>query len=125
MTYYRKQSIQDIEAVIDVLLSDYLRQGNQVIEFQENPKNYCGDRYSKVVSNATSALHLAYSALGLKKDRIVWISENEFASSPSPAFHCDAKVKFIDIKQKIYNIYQLFEKKANGKRESHIEHICY
>ena len=122
MTYCRKQSIQDIEAVIDVPISDYLRQGNQVIEFQENPKNYCGARYSKVVCNATSPLHLAYSALGLKKDHIVWISENEFASSPSPAFHYNPKVKFIDIKQKIYNIYQLFKKKANGKWESHIEH---
>lgn len=121
MFHYRKQSInQDIEAVIDVLKSDYPRQGTQVIEFNENTKNNCGAAYSKVVSNATSALHIAL-ALGLKKDHIVGTSQNAFASRPSPALHCDAKVKFIDTKQKTYNIYQLFKKKANRRRESHIE----
>ena len=122
MTYCRKQSIQDIEAVIDVLKSDYPRQGTKVIEFNEDPKNNCGAAYSKVVSNATSALHIAYLALGLKKHYIEGTSQNAFTSAPSLALHCDAKVKFIDTKQKTYNIYQLFKKIANRRRESHIEH---
>ena len=106
MIHYGKQSInqEDIEAVIDVLKSDFLTQGPKVIEFEENLKNYCGAKYSKVVSNATSALHLAYLAIGLKKDDIVWTSANTFVSTANAALYCGAKVKFIDINPKTYNI---------------------
>ena len=65
MIYYGKQSINqdDINAVVDVLKSDFLTQGPKVIEFENDLACYCGVKYAKAVSSATSALHLAYLAI--------------------------------------------------------------
>ena len=60
MISYGKQSINqgDIDAVVSVLKFDFLIQGLQVEEFENDLANYCNVKYSKVVSNATAALHL-------------------------------------------------------------------
>ena len=106
MINYGKQNINqdDIDAVIDVLKSDFLTQGPKVPEFEEDLKKYCQVKYSKVVSNATSALHLAYLAVGLQKGDIVWTSPNTFVSTANAALFCGATVDFVDIDPKTYNI---------------------
>jgi dTDP-4-amino-4,6-dideoxygalactose transaminase len=92
MIYYGKQNINqdDIDSVIEVLKSDFLTQGPKVPEFEEDLKKYCQAKYSKVVSNATSALHLAYLAVGLQKGDIVWTSPNTFVSTANAALYCGA-----------------------------------
>ena len=106
MIHYGKQSINkdDIEAVTDVLKSDFLTQGPKVIEFEEDLKNYCSSKYAKVVTNATSALHLAYLAVGIKENDLVWTSPNTFVSTANAALYCGAKVDFVDIDSNTYNI---------------------
>ena len=106
MINYGKQNINqdDIDAVIDVLKSDLLTQGPKVPEFEEDLKKYCQVKYSKVVSNATSALHLAYLAVGLQKGDIVWTSPNTFVSTANAALFCGATVDFVDIDTNTYNI---------------------
>jgi len=106
MISYGKQSINqdDIDAVVDVLRSDFLTQGPKVAEFENDLANYCGSQYAKIVSNGTAALHLAYLAIGLKQGDIVWTTPNTFVATANAALYCGATVDFIDIDSKTYNL---------------------
>ncbi len=103
---YGRQSIssEDIDAVLDVLRSDYLTQGPLVPEFERAVAAYCGSRYAIAVNSATSALHLACLALGVKSGDIVWTSPVTFVASANCAIYCGASVDFIDIDFHTYNI---------------------
>jgi len=60
MIPYGKQDIiqSDIDAVTEVLSSDFLTQGNVVPLFEKKICDYTSAKYSVVVNSATSALHL-------------------------------------------------------------------
>ena len=123
MISYGKQSINqdDIDAVVDVLRSDFLTQGPRVAEFENDLANYCGSQYAKTVSNGTAALHLAYLAIGLKQGDIVWTTPNTFVATANAALYCGATVDFIDIDSKTYNlsINSLKKKLVRAKKETH------
>jgi UDP-4-amino-4,6-dideoxy-N-acetyl-beta-L-altrosamine transaminase len=106
MIPYGKHHINqaDIDAVINVLKSDFLTQGPQVPFFEEAVANYCGVNFGTAVNSATSALHIACLALGVKKSDWVWTSSNSFVASANCALYCDAKVDFVDIDPKTYNM---------------------
>ncbi len=122
MIHYGKQSINqdDINAVIDVLKSDFLTQGPKVAEFENDLANYCGAKYAKAVSNGTAALHLAYLAIGLEQGDIVWTTPNTFVATANAALYCGAKVDFVDINPKTYNlsIEHLKEKLVQAKKNN-------
>ena len=122
MISYGKQSINqdDIEAVIDVLKSDFLTQGPKVTEFENGLSDYCGATYAKVVNNATAALHLAYLAIGLERDDIVWTTPITFVATANAALYCEAIVDFVDINPKTYNlsIECLKEKLIQAKKDN-------
>ena len=65
MIPYGKQDIsqQDIDAVVQVLQSDFLTQGPQVPKFERKVADYCCASYAVAVNSATSALHIACLAL--------------------------------------------------------------
>ena len=123
MIFYGKQSIDknDIEAVTNVLKSNFLTQGPKAPEFENDLANYCGAKYAKVVSNGTAALHLSYLAIGLKRDDIVWTVPNTFVATANAALYCGAKIDFIDIDAKTYNLSikclkdKLTQAKIDGK----------
>ena len=106
MINYGKQTINqdDIDAVVNVLKSDFLTQGPKVAEFENDLANYCNVKHVKVVSSGTAALHLAYLAIGLKKDDIVWTVPNTFVATANAALYCGAIVDFVDIDPKTYNM---------------------
>jgi dTDP-4-amino-4,6-dideoxygalactose transaminase len=106
MIPYGKQDINqnDIDAVIDVLKSDFLTQGPQVPRFEDIVKNYCGSKYAVAVNSATSALHIACLALGLGKDDILWTSPISFVASSNAALYCGASIDFVDIDFNTNNI---------------------
>ncbi len=54
----------DIQAVVDVLGSDFLTQGPTVPAFENSVARYCGAQHAVTVNSATSALHIACLALG-------------------------------------------------------------
>lgn len=62
---YGRQNIkdEDIQAVIEVLQSDWLTQGPNIKLFEDAFANYVGAKYAVAVSNGTAALHLANLAL--------------------------------------------------------------
>ena len=104
MIPYGKHSIseEDIQAVCDVLRSDWITQGAVIERFEKSVATYCGAKYAVAVCNGTSALHAAYLALGLKEGDTVWTSPNTFVATANAALFCGAKVDFIDIDPETY-----------------------
>lgn len=97
-------SEEDIEAVVDVLRSNFLTQGPAVPKFEESVSHYCGAQYAIAVNSATSALHIACLALGVGQNDIVWTSPITFVASANCALYCGARVDFVDIDPRTYNL---------------------
>ena len=68
MIPYGKQTIDqdDIQAVVDVLKSDFLTTGPKIAEFEQTVADYVGAKYAVAISNGTSALHAACFAAGIE-----------------------------------------------------------
>ena len=95
---YGKQLLEqeDIEAVVDVLNSDYLTTGPKVQEFEEALCNYCDVKYVIAVANGTAALHLASLALLHKGDRVL-TTPNSFLATSNAILYAGAEPIFVDI----------------------------
>lgn len=106
MIPYGRQDISeaDIDAVVDVLRSDWLTQGPTIERFEKEVAGYCGARYAVAVSNATAALHVACLAAGLGPGDTLWTSPNTFVASANCALYCGAQVDFVDIEPESYNL---------------------
>lgn len=106
MIPYGRQDIQesDIDAVVDVLQSDFLTQGPCVPSFEQVVADYCSAKYSVAVNSATSALHIALMALDVGEGDIVWTSPNSFVASANAALYCGARIDFVDIDMDTYNM---------------------
>lgn len=94
----------DIKAVVDVLKSDFITQGQKIPEFENKINKFVGSKFSVAFNSATSALISACMALDLKKDDIVWTSPISFVSSANCALICGAQINFIDINPNSFNI---------------------
>lgn len=96
---YGRQHITqtDIDAVVAVLQSDFLTQGNQVPAFEERVAAYTGAKFGVAVNSATSALHIACLALGLGKDDWLWTTPITFTASANCGLYCGANIDFVDI----------------------------
>ncbi len=101
---YGRQDISeaDIQAVVDVLRSDYLTQGPVVPAFEQAVASYCKAKHAVAVNSATSGLHIACMALGVGENDIVWTSPITFVASANCALYCSAKVDFVDIDSRSY-----------------------
>ena len=106
MIPYGRQDITqaDIDAVIDVLQSDYLTQGPMVPRFEQSVATHAGAQYAVAVNSATSALHIACMALGLGPGDWLWTSPVTFVASANCALYCGAQVDFVDIDPLTYNL---------------------
>jgi len=103
---YARQEIseEDCEAVLGVLRSEYLTQGPVVPQFEDAVATYCSVLHAVAVNSATSALHIACLALGLGRGDWLWTSPNTFVASANCALYCGAKVDFVDIDSRTYNM---------------------
>ncbi len=123
MIPYGKQDINqlDIDAVVEVLKSDFITQGPKVPLFEKKIANYCGVKHSVAVNSATSALHIACVSLGLGEGDWFWTSPNTFVASANCGLYCGAKIDFVDIDPRSYNMSvelleeKLIDAKKNGK----------
>jgi UDP-4-amino-4,6-dideoxy-N-acetyl-beta-L-altrosamine transaminase len=106
MIPYGRQDIQqqDIEAVLEVLRSDFLTQGPVVPRFENAVAVKTGARHALAVNSATSALHIACLALGLGEEDWLWTSPVTFVASANCGLYCGAKVDFVDIDPRTYNL---------------------
>jgi UDP-4-amino-4,6-dideoxy-N-acetyl-beta-L-altrosamine transaminase len=106
MIPYGRQDInsQDVEAVIDVLHSEYLTQGHLLPKFEMAVAEYCGADHAIGMNSATSALHVACLALNIGPGDVVWTAPNSFVASANCAIYCGASIDFVDIDINTLNI---------------------
>jgi UDP-4-amino-4,6-dideoxy-N-acetyl-beta-L-altrosamine transaminase len=106
MIPYGRQDItdDDVRAVTEVLRSDWLTQGPAVPRFERAVAASCDASYAVAVSSATSALHIACLALGLGSGDWLWTSPVTFVASANCGLYCGAKVDFVDIDPRTYNL---------------------
>ena len=127
MIYYGKQSINaaDIQAVEEVLRSDFLTQGPAIERFERAVADYCGVKYAVAVTNATSALHISCLAADLGPGDILWTSPITFVASANCGRYCGATVDFVDIDAKTYNmsVDALAEKLRRAKKKNKLPKI--
>ncbi len=124
---YARQNItdQDLHEVQKVLRSLWLTQGPTIDEFEKAIADYCGAEHAVSVSNATSGLHIACLALGLGEGDRLWTSPNSFVASANCALYCNAKVDFVDIDPRTYNMCPeaLARKLEQAKRDNQLPKI--
>jgi len=106
MIPYGRQDITaaDIAAVVEVLQSDFLTQGPMVPRFEKGVAQYVGVECALAVNSATSALHIACLALGLGVGDWLWTTPISFVASANCALYCGARVDFVDIDPRTYNL---------------------
>jgi len=94
----------DIDAVVEVLKSDFLTQGPRVREFEQSLSDYCGARYAVAFSSGTAALHGAYFAAGLGGGDELITSPITFIATANAAVYLGARPVFVDIEPDTGNI---------------------
>lgn len=106
MIPYGKQTIDqdDIQAVVDVLKSDFLTTGPKIAEFEQTVADYVGAKYAVAISNGTSALHAACFAAGIEPGDEVITTPLTFAASANCVLYCVGTPVFADVDPKTYNI---------------------
>ncbi len=120
---YGRQDItdEDINAVCEVLRSDFLTQGPAIEKFEKTVAEYCGASHAVAMNSATSALHVACLALDLGPGDWLWTSPNTFVASANCALYCGAQVDFVDIDPATHNMSvealerKLQEAEKNGR----------
>lgn len=95
---------EDIKSVCKVLNSRLLTSGPKVFFFEKLINKYCQSKFAVCANSATSALHIACLALGVKKGDYVWTSPISFVASANCAIYCGAKVDFLDIDLDTFNL---------------------
>lgn len=100
MIPYGKQSIdaEDIQAVVDVLKSDWLTTGPKVAEFEKALAAFTGSKEAVTVSNGTAALHAAVYAAGVGPGDEVVVTPMSFAASANCAVFQGATPVFADVR---------------------------
>jgi UDP-4-amino-4,6-dideoxy-N-acetyl-beta-L-altrosamine transaminase len=127
MIPYGRQDITqaDIDAVVEVLHSDFLTQGPVVPMFEQAVATYCGAQHAVAVNSATSALHIACLALDLGPGDWLWTSPITFVASANCGLYCGAQVDFVDIDSRTYNmsVECLAEKLAQAEKDGKLPKI--
>lgn len=103
---YGRQSIDeaDIQAVTEVLKSDFLTTGPKIAEFEKKVADYTGAKYAVAISNGTAALHATCYAAGIGPGDEVITTPLTFAASANCVLYCGGTPVFADVDEKTYNI---------------------
>ena len=94
----------DIKRTIKILRSETITQGKSTNEFEKNLKKKFFSKYCLALNSATSALTIAMQSLNIKKNDIVWVPAITFVASANSAKYFGAKIEFVDIDLKTFNI---------------------
>ena len=124
---YGRQDINqaDIDAVLEVLRSDFLTQGPMVPKFEQVVAAYCGAKCAIAVNSATSALHIACRAMDVGPGDLVWTTPLTFVASANCALYCGAGLDFVDIDPRTYNLSpeKLAEKLEQAEQQGRLPKV--
>lgn len=110
---------KEIEEVVDSLKSGWLTTGPKVKKFENDFKSYVNCNYALAVNSGTSALHLAYQAVGLKKGDEVITTSMTFIATTNMLIKLGVRPVFVDIEEKALNMdVEKIEKKITGKTKA-------
>lgn len=127
MIPYGRQDIteSDVAAVCEVLTSKFLTQGPAVPAFEASVSKKIGVPHAVAMNSATSALHVACSALGLEPGDWLWTQPNTFVASANCALYCGAQVDFVDIDPERFTIcpHRLGAKLAEAEKKGKLPKI--
>ncbi|WP_276353623.1 UDP-4-amino-4,6-dideoxy-N-acetyl-beta-L-altrosamine transaminase [Cohnella caldifontis] len=103
---YGRQSIDesDIQAVVEVLRSDWITQGPAIEQFERSVADYVGAKYAVAFSNGTAALHGACHAAGIGPGDEVITTPITFLASSNCVLYCGGTPVFADIRPDTYNL---------------------
>lgn len=103
---YGKQFIDkdDIQAVLNVLKSDFLTTGPTIKQFEDQIAVYAEAKYAVAFSSGTAALHGACFAAGISDGDEVITTPMTFAASANCILYQGGVPVFADIKPDTYNI---------------------
>lgn len=121
MIPYGRQDITqaDVDAVVEVLRSDFLTQGPKVPLFEQVVAEHVGAKHAVATNSATSALHIACLSLGLGPGDWLWTTPVTFVASANCGLYCGAQVDFVDIDPRTYNLCpKLLEAKLVAARDA-------
>jgi UDP-4-amino-4,6-dideoxy-N-acetyl-beta-L-altrosamine transaminase len=115
----------DIDAVVDVLHSDFLTQGPVVPAFERAVLSRVRARHAVAVNSATSGLHIACLALELGPGDRFWTVPNTFVASANCGRHCGADVDFVDIDPRTWNLSvpKLREKLIRARKDNRLPKV--
>ncbi len=96
---YGRQQLDesDIQAVLDVLQSDYLTTGPRIRFFEEAVADFTGAGHAVAVANGTAALHAVMHAMGIGPGDEVILSPMTFAASANAVVYQKGVPVFVDI----------------------------
>ncbi len=95
---------EDIEAVREVLRSDWITTGPKVEEFEKKLASYVNTKHAVAVNSGTSALDMAVAALNLAPGSEVITTPFTFVASSNCLLYNNLKPVFADIDPKTFNI---------------------
>jgi perosamine synthetase len=96
--YGRHQIDQsDIDAVVDVLKSDWLTTGAKIGEFEDAIARYAGNSHAVAVSSGTAALHCAAYAVGIEPGDEVIVPAITFAATANCVIALGGKPVIVDV----------------------------
>ena len=103
---YGRQNItqEDLTAVNEALLSDFLTQGPKIGEFEQKFAEYVGAKYAVALTNGTAALHLCAMALDVKPGDVVITTPNTFVATANCILYCGGTVEFADINPETFTL---------------------
>ena len=94
----------DIQAVVNVLKSDYLTCGPAIEAAEKKLCSITGAKHAVLISNGTAALHAICFAAGIKEGDEVITTPITFAASANCVLYCGGRPVFADINPETYNI---------------------
>lgn len=94
--------------------------GENVNKFEEELANHVNVKNAAALSAGTAAIHMAFKALDIKKDDIVFCSSLTFSATANPIIYQNATPVFIDSEKETWNmdpeaLEKAFEKYPNPK----------
>jgi perosamine synthetase len=115
----------DVEAVAQVLRSDWLTTGPNVARFEEAFSAQVSAKYAVAVSNGTAALHAAVFAAGIGPGDEVIVPAMTFAASANCVLYQGGTVIFADVRSDTLNIDPACVEKAITPRTRAIVTVDY